>query len=166
VRQIAQDAGVNVALINRYFQSKEGLFEACLTSVADALTKSADEAAGLAQLAEAIADRVVVATPEGDLANALLLLLRSSGDEIADQIRVDMLRAFGEMLAKVAGWAPGRSDADELLLRAQFVLALAIGIVALRSSGLEPIASASSDRLSIPMRDLVGAVLGGRPSAR
>jgi Transcriptional regulator len=30
VRQIAEDAGVNVALISRYFGSKEGLFEACL----------------------------------------------------------------------------------------------------------------------------------------
>src|SRR5687768_16792368 len=31
VRDIADDAGVNVALISRYFTSKEGLFEACLT---------------------------------------------------------------------------------------------------------------------------------------
>ena len=159
VRQIAEDAGVNVALINRYFQSKEGLFEACLTSVADALTESADDAAGLEQLAEAIADRVSVATPEGQLANALMLLLRSSGDERAERIRVDMLRAFGEMLAKVAGWAPGRPEGDELLLRAQLVLATAIGIVALRSSGLEPMASMGSDELSSSLGELIRAVL-------
>ena len=165
VRQIAEDAGVNVALINRYFQSKDGLFEACLTSAAGALTESAEDVGGLAQLAEAIADRVVVATPAGDLANALLLLLRSSGDQRTEQVRVDMLRAFGEMLAKVAGWEPGQPDGDDLLLRAQFVLALAIGIVALRSTGLEPVASVTSDQLSIPMRELVDAVFEERPSA-
>ena len=166
VRQIAEDAGVNVALINRYFESKEGLFETCLTSAAGALAESAEDVAGLAQLAEAIADRVIVATPQGDLANALMLLLRSSGDERAEHVRVHMLRAFGEMLARVAGWVPGRSDGDELLLRAQLVLASAIGIVALRSSGLEPMASVNSDQLSIPMRELVSVVLGGRPGTR
>ncbi len=35
VREIADDAGVNVSLISRYFSSKEGLFEACLLGAAD-----------------------------------------------------------------------------------------------------------------------------------
>src|SRR5690348_5267904 len=48
VRDIADDAGVNVALISRYFQSKEGLFEACLTSAVDDMKR----AAGTATLAE------------------------------------------------------------------------------------------------------------------
>jgi AcrR family transcriptional regulator len=165
VRQIADDVGVNVALINRYFQSKEGLFEACITSSADALIESAGEATGLTQLAEIIADRVSIATPEGNLADVLLLMLRSSGDERAEQIRVDLLRDFGEMLAKVAGWVPGRLEGDDLLLRAQLVLATAIGTVALRSSGLEPMASVNADELSGPMRLLVDAVLGGSASA-
>jgi len=165
VRQIADDAGVNVALINRYFQSKEGLFEECLTSAAGALSESAEDVAGLAQLAEAIAVRVSIATPRGDLANALLLLLRSSGDQRAEQIRVDMLRAFGELLARAAGWKPGRPGEGDLLLRAQLVLATAIGIVALRSSGLAPLASVSSDELRDPMRELVTAVFGPQPAA-
>ncbi len=43
VRQIAADAGVNVALINRYFESKEGLFEACMMRTSDELdTQSPD----------------------------------------------------------------------------------------------------------------------------
>ena len=37
VRDIATDVGVNVALINRYFTSKEGLFEACLASAGEQL---------------------------------------------------------------------------------------------------------------------------------
>ena len=164
VRQIAEDAGVNVALINRYFQSKEGLFEACLSSAAGVLAESAEDVTELTQLAAAIADRVIVASSHGDLANALLLLLGSSGDERAEQIRVDMLRAFGEMLAEVAGWAPGQPGADELLLRAQLILGLAIGIVVLRSSGLEPMASVTGDQLGVPMGELVSAALGGLSS--
>ena len=161
VRQIAEDAGVNVALINRYFQSKEGLFETCLSSAAGVLAESAEDVTELTQLAAAIADRVIVASAHGDLANTLLLLLRSSGDERAEQIRVDVLRAFGEMLAEFAGWAPGQPGADHLLLRAQLILGLAIGIVVLRSSGLEPMASVSSDQLGVPMGELVSAALGG-----
>jgi AcrR family transcriptional regulator len=166
VREIASDAGVNVALINRYFQSKEGLFEACLSSAADALTNADDELSDLTHLADAIADRVTLAASEGDLANTLLLLLRSSGDERADRIRVDMLRAFGETLARVAGWTPGQADADELPLRAQLVLASAIGTVALRSAGLEPMASVNAIELSGQMRRLVEAVLGASESPR
>ena len=37
VRQIAADAGVNVALINRYFESKEGLFAACMQRTSNEL---------------------------------------------------------------------------------------------------------------------------------
>src|ERR1700712_3708486 len=40
VRDIARDAGVNVSLINRYFDSKEGLFEACLQRAADAVDRT------------------------------------------------------------------------------------------------------------------------------
>lgn len=41
VRDIADDAGVNVSLISRYFACKEGLFEACLTEAVDELGRVA-----------------------------------------------------------------------------------------------------------------------------
>jgi len=163
VREIATDAGVNVALINRYFGSKAGLFEACLSSAAGALIESTDEASEPAALADAIAARVSLAAPGGDLAHALLLLLQPSGDESARQTRVGMLRAFGEALAKRAGWVPGQPGAEELLLRAQLILATAIGITALRSSAIEPLASASSDELGRYLRELIAGALGGKP---
>ena len=47
-RDIAADAGVNVALINRYFVSKEGLFEACLARTVQELD---DEGAQIARCA-------------------------------------------------------------------------------------------------------------------
>src|SRR4051794_36587391 len=47
VRDIADDAGVNVALISRYFESKEGLFEVCLTTAVDDLRRAAGNVTSL-----------------------------------------------------------------------------------------------------------------------
>jgi AcrR family transcriptional regulator len=157
VRDIADEAGVNVALINRYFSSKEGLFEACLRAAGDDLRRTGGEVS-LEQVADVIAQQVT-GLAGGALPNELVLLLRSSGDEKADQIRIGMLRTSSERLAALAGWTPGSSP-DELLLRAQVVLATAVGVSVLRSmTRLEPLASAGEEDLTGPMRDVVSALL-------
>jgi AcrR family transcriptional regulator len=157
VRDIAEQAGVNVALINRYFASKEGLFEACLNDVVERTTLSTDPL-DLAEVGDVMSRHtsgvVPGVTPEG-----LMLLLRSSGDEATEATRIGFLRRFGERLATAAGWKPLMGD-DETLLRAQLVLAAGLGIVVLRSSaGLEPITSAGPGRLRGPLDDLVRALL-------
>jgi AcrR family transcriptional regulator len=158
VRQIADDVGVNVALINRYFESKEGLFEACLASAARVLVESADEVSDLDQLAEAISRHVTDVRLERGLRPALLVLLRSSGDERAEQVRVATLRGYGERLASLAGWT-AELGTEDLLLRAQLVLATAIGIVILRSQPrIEPLASATRGELNGPLDRLVNAL--------
>jgi AcrR family transcriptional regulator len=158
VRDIADDAGVNVALINRYFSSKEGLFEACLQAAGDELRRTGGEVP-LERVAEVIA-RQVTGLPGGALPSELVLLLRSSGDEKADQIRIGMLRASSERLAALAGWRPDHPEADQLLLKAQVVLAAAVGISVLRSmTRLDPLAGASEQDLTGPMRDVVRALL-------
>lgn len=158
VRDIADEAGVNVALINRYFSSKEGLFEACLHAAGDDLRRTAGDVP-LERVGEMIA-RQVTGQAGGALPSELVLLLRSSGDEKADQIRIGMLRASSERLAALAGWTPDHPRADELLLRAQVVLATAVGVSVLRSmTRLEPLALAAEEDLSGPMRDVVSALL-------
>lgn len=159
VRQIADDVGVNVALINRYFESKEGLFEACLASAARVLVESTEEVSDLGQLADTISRHVTDVRLERGLRPALLVLLRSSGDERAEQVRAATLRGYGERLASLAGWTGERGTAD-LLLRAQLVLATAIGIVVLRSQPrLEPLASATGEKLKAPLGSLINALL-------
>ena len=150
VRDIAADAGVNVALINRYFTSKEGLFEACLASVADELRRSAVTAGG-SQLANQIARSLLSMDRTGS--NEILpLLLRSSGDARADQLRLGILQSFSESLAASASGP----DSPELLLEAQLILALSIGIGVLRTSpGIEPLASSSIEELVEPMRQVI-----------
>jgi AcrR family transcriptional regulator len=155
VREIADDAGVNVALISRYFSSKEGLFEACLTSSVDEMRRTAG-GARIDEVAERIVEQLAGIDSDG-FPRHLVLLLRSSGDARADEIRVGMLRTFAEKLASLAGWTEGD---DELLLRAQVTIAASLGIALLRSNTrLEPLGSAGQDDLIGPVTDLIGAIL-------
>jgi AcrR family transcriptional regulator len=159
VRDIADDAGVNVALISRYFASKEGLFEACLLGAVDELGRTVTEDVTLDQVPHTIAAQL--AGPHtGQFPNRLLLLLRSSGDERADRIRLDILQSFSERLAAAAGLRAGDPDREELVLRAQVTLAASFGIALLRAStALEPLSSAGRDDLLGPLQDLVGGLL-------
>jgi AcrR family transcriptional regulator len=155
VREIADDAGVNVALISRYFDSKEGLFAACLNVAVNELHR-ADGDTPLDQIPAAMASQIAGVSPDGRPNPVLMLLLRSSGDERADEIRVGLLRSYAERLARAAGWRPGHPDGDRLLLRAQATLAAAIGIIVFRSSApVQPIAAASEAELADVLRGLV-----------
>jgi AcrR family transcriptional regulator len=156
VRVIASDAGVNVALINRYFESKEGLFEACLRGVAQDFGRPAGVTIG--DIARNVVEQL--ASPLGDETSLqLLLLLRTSGDERADEIRRATLGVFAEKIAAVAGWSAD-DDSDDLLLRAQIAISASLGIALLRSSkSVEPLGSAGADDLVGPLGDVFTALL-------
>ncbi|MFF3564778.1 TetR/AcrR family transcriptional regulator [Streptomyces sp. NPDC002574] len=163
VREIADEAGVNVALISRYFESKEGLFEACLPTSVEEVGRAADAVEDLGQISEMIARGAAEAGPEGPNQVMLMLLLRSSGDERAERLRLNVLRGYSERLAAAAGRPAGDPGDDTLMLRAQLVLALSLGVALLRSSTrLEPLASATAAELAEPLRDLVDTALAGR----
>jgi AcrR family transcriptional regulator len=157
VREIADDAGVNVALISRYFASKEGLFEACLTRVSSDLGRAVPPGASLDEVVDVIAEQI--AGPyTAEHPNQLALLLRTSGDDRAERIRLRTLQRYTAGLVAVAG-SPGQ-DGDELVLRAQLALCAALGIALLRSAtALEPLASATSAELVAPVRALITALL-------
>ncbi len=160
VRDIADDAGVNAALINRYFQSKEGLFEACLAAVIDELGHEAGAVSDRSQIAEIIVRQTANAVSGERPRDSLLLLLRSSGDERTEQMRTGLLRMFSERLASTVGWTPEHPAGDALLLRAQLILSVTFGLTVLRASpGLEPLTSAAEEDLHQPLRDLVDALL-------
>jgi AcrR family transcriptional regulator len=165
VRDIATDAGVNVALINRYFVSKEGLFEACLARAAEDLGGSGGGVATLDQLVQTMI-RQVAESPSGEQPLQLLLLLRSSGDGRADSIRRKTLESFAERIAAAAGWSQGKGGEQDLLLRAQILLSTALGLVLLRtSSGMEPLTSATEADLEVPLVEVLSSLLRvSRPS--
>jgi AcrR family transcriptional regulator len=167
VRHIADDAGVNVALIGRYFGSKEGLFEACLEGAVADLKSSTAGVNGIADVVETISQVAVGASEEGWPGEVLLLLLRSSGDPAVEEKRIGMLQAFGTAIASTAGWIPEPHAADDFLLRAQLVLSMAVGVVILRASspGLEPLGLATAEQLFGPLLQMVDAMLGPKGEA-
>lgn len=160
VRAIAADVGVNVALINRYFVSKEGLFEACMKRTSDELDgQTPKKSRNLAEVIDRLIAHVVDA-PNGDDPLQLLLLLRSSGDENADLIRRRTLEHFTKGLARAAGWTEGDPDSAQTLLKAQLAIASMLGIVMLRTSAaVEPIASAEAEDLVGPLRGVLDSLL-------
>ncbi|WIM94204.1 helix-turn-helix domain-containing protein [Actinoplanes oblitus] len=153
VRHIADEAGVNVALISRYFDGKEGLFEAALKASFEELRAAAGDV-DPATVPETIAEQIIGQSGDGGPSHALLLILRTSGDQRADEIRLRFLHMFAEKLAKAAALRGGEPD----ILRAQILLATAIGVTMLRATSLEPLASTSAADLTAPLRDLFQAL--------
>lgn len=155
VRDIAADAGVNVALINRYFVSKEGLFRACLDRVVRDLGEGEARPPGIERALEDLVVHVVRA-PSDDDSVQLMLLLRSSGDDGADAIRRETLRRYAERLAT----AVGGEVTDDLLIRAEIALAVVLGMTMFRTSTrVEPLTSAEPDAVAGPLRDALRALL-------
>jgi len=159
VREISDDAGVNVALINRYFTSKVGLFQACLVGAVRDLGGSVPQNISLDEIAQAITLQLT-GSENARHPHQLLLLLRSSGDEQAEVIRLNTLRTFAERLATAAGWQADGPDAERIMLKAQVALAATLGIALVRSStGLQPLASTQEDDLAGPLHQLITALL-------
>lgn len=155
-RDIAGDVGVNVALINRYFGSKEALFEACLTRTAEEIDEPrlAPEA-----IVRTMIEQITRPT-RADRPLVMLMLLRSSGDERADEIRRRMLQQYTERIAAVSGWRADDASTAHLLLQAQVAMAMGFGIVVMRtSSELEPLTSATAEQLGEPLRRALEGLL-------
>jgi AcrR family transcriptional regulator len=115
VREIAGDVGVDAALVNRYFGSKEGLFtEIALTdtSVADLLGD--DRATVGRRLANTLLDK--------DANSDIQIVLRSLGSEqVAHRYESELHDRFVVPLAK---WLGGR----DALVRAGLMVAMLNGV--------------------------------------
>lgn len=152
LREVAADVGVNLALIKRYFDSKEGLFKAALAGTGrlpGGLPR--DRAA----LAAAFSEQLTADAGPGE--HPVLMLLRVSGDERVDGLRRQALQDYSRRLLDAAG----QDDDRERLLRAQLVVALGVGVAVVRSAvGLEPLREATADDLAGPLRDVIDALLG------
>ncbi|WP_427922508.1 TetR/AcrR family transcriptional regulator [Streptomyces sp. cg40] len=161
LRDVAADVGVNLALIKRYFDSKEGLFKAALASTPRFLGRDEHFPQDREGLAEALSHQLSAgAWPEfGE--HPVLMLLRGSGDERVDALRRKALDEFGrQILAASGGGAAGEGDDDERLLRAQLLVALGVGVAVVRSAvGLRPLRDATAGQLAAPLREIVDALL-------
>ncbi|MFC6341471.1 TetR/AcrR family transcriptional regulator [Nocardioides hankookensis] len=148
-RDIAADAGVNVALISRYFGSKEGLFAAVIEDSAELMEPW--QPGSIADLAVAVADSLRPdAWPEFDHVNPMVLLLRDIDDDRVGALRRQALSSAIDAFAGLIG------GDDTARLRADLVFALLAGVFQLR--GVlpdEPLATAEPDVLA---REIIGVV--------
>ena len=101
VRNISKAAGVDVALISRYFRSKLGLFETTLKDL-PLLNTSAIKSAD--QLIEQVVNLFTAATRNGNNATATSLILRNASDpEVGEMVRELYKRTWYQSLEHILG---------------------------------------------------------------
>ncbi len=131
VRDIAARAGVDPALVNRYFGSKEGLFSEAVASKFD-LSHVLD--GDRATLGQRLAQYVLQKKPAGADYDPLVALLRSSSSEVCGgMLRNAILYGFVRPLAE-------RLDGPDALSRAELVGSTLLGLLVHRTviGGAEP----------------------------
>ena len=147
VRDVADAAGVNAALVIRYFGTKEALFEQAVTREVDL--------AGLFEvprerLGEALV-RYIIGKKDAD---SLLALLRSAGSQQAGALLRRSLEA--QFITPLAAAMRG----DDRALRAGLVAAQLLGVALMREVVMsEPLASADDERLAARYAPLVQRLL-------
>jgi AcrR family transcriptional regulator len=124
VREIATDAGVTAMLVNRYFGSKEGLFEEVVEVVLAPPSVVPETSENLVRLTvEALVAR---SAPAADVQNPFqLTLLSAHNPRAAEIIRAAMLR---HVVARLAHLLPG----DLAQERGEILLSVVMGIWMMR----------------------------------
>jgi AcrR family transcriptional regulator len=142
-RDIAADAGVDAALVNRYFGGKEKLFD---EAIVDAFAIK-DHFAGvdMSTFGELIATRVIEGSAERREArfDALGILLRASGSP-ATQERVSA-RFHADFVLPLARLLRGR-DAE---LRAALIASYLIGLATMKHALGSPLLGAATQRKAV-----------------
>ncbi|HYD44205.1 MAG TPA: TetR family transcriptional regulator [Phenylobacterium sp.] len=154
LREIAADAGVDAALISRYFGGKDELFSAVLASTTNAeeLFHGAPEdfAARMA--------RMMVREPQSDTKlDCILIMLRSASSERAAEAN----RKFGDthFFEPMAAWIGGADG--EVLARLLGALMMGMGV----SRAINPdfsLSAAELDQLEARLREMILHTLTAR----
>ncbi|MFU2207511.1 TetR/AcrR family transcriptional regulator [Solidesulfovibrio sp. C21] len=159
VREIAKDAGVTAMLVNRYFGSKELLFQEVVEvtlsgpGVLSEIIKPGDDPATLSRnvAARLIAKSVPGLTPDG-----ILILLRSAANKQAATIlRENALRYLKPVADQFQGAMPE--------MRTAMLLSIIAGFQLMRQIiALPGLAEASSADLTAQLEDLIRCLAEAR----
>jgi AcrR family transcriptional regulator len=152
VREIARDAGVTAMLVNRYFGSKEQLFEEVVDNTMSQRTILTPDMPRGAKLAEYISAGVLETTrPEETPLDGSLMLIRSAATtnpRIADIGRRQIEKQHQRTLAAVL-------DGNNVDERAALILSLTAGIQLMRQmvglSALTKTPAAKLHKLLVPV---------------
>lgn len=122
VRAVAERAGVNQALLFRYFGNKEALFAEAVTGPA---------LAPLAGPPETLLERVLAALLAEEPDNTMVLAVLRSADTAADVVRRRVGGAYRRAFADLAA----TDDPEDALRRADLLLAWLFGLAQVRPEG-------------------------------
>ncbi|MGY0056368.1 TetR/AcrR family transcriptional regulator [Streptomyces sp. LZ34] len=154
VREIADRAGVNQALLFRYYGSKRALFGEVVAHDGEEQMRSTPPG----ELLEAALRGLLAHRGREPGNRALATLLRSvgSGDEIGTAVRA-VSDDYARVLASL-------SSADNRALRADLALSWMLGIGMMRVVvGKEPLADADPDEVCALVMAALGTLLDGLP---
>jgi AcrR family transcriptional regulator len=154
VREIAADAGVTAALVNRYFGSKEGLFAEVIDHALDVRSLMEGDRATLAErLARVVVYGKADIAPDHDI--PLLLLLHSIDEpRAAELLRTTLNRNMLTSLAERIGGP----DAD---VRAAMAFAQLLGFVILdRRIWLRQLAGGRREQLVALLSETLAVCIG------
>ena len=154
LRDIGGDAGVDAALVSRYFGSKEDLFAQVLRACEASGGLTDGDPAGFGQrLARALVDGE---GKQGSKLEGLIIMLQSAGSANAREV---VQRALEERLyAPLAEWLGGGEARVRARLAAGVIMGMAISRVITGGYGLPP---AERDRLRQRLADLLQACVEG-----
>jgi AcrR family transcriptional regulator len=153
VREIADMAGADKALITRYFGSKEGLFVEAVPATFDATHLTEGDRAGFGERAV----RGLLANRQQDLFHPTTAMLRS----VSDPGAAEHLRAGVEqrMVAPIATWLGG----EDAVLRATALVAHLAGLdLMINVLPLGPFKTCDADTLVALLAPLLQAVVDGK----
>ena len=160
VRQIAADAGVNVALINRYFESKEGLFEACMQRTSTSWTPRPRPAHPTAMTSSSAFSHMWSMRPTATIHCNCCSCCAPPATRTPIASAAARWSTSPKASPRPQAGAHMTPETAPILLRAQLAIATMLGVVMLRTSAaVQPIATAGPDDLSEPLGQVLRLLL-------
>ena len=161
VREIAGDAGVDPALVNRYFGGKEALFREVLRGDKKDILDGLSAADLPARLASLLDEDPCGGHDMAEKVDRMLIILHSASSPTASEIVRGSMNA--DMLEPIAALL----DGDDARIRASMTVAVLMGTAVMRTvMAVEPMCTSDPDVVRAKITDLFAAAVAPSSDGR